>query len=101
MRELFVYYRVREVDAAAARTAAQQMQATLRARHSGLTARLLMRPETRDGEQTWMETYAVDAVAAVDGVGQSLQSAIEAEAGALQPFLAGPRHTEVFVACAS
>jgi hypothetical protein len=60
MRELFVYYRVRTADSALASVAAQAMQAQLRTRHPELIARLLCRPDTGGGEQTWMETYAAD-----------------------------------------
>ena len=99
MRELFVYYRVREADADAARAAVLGLQARLRARHPELRARLLRRPGAIDGRQTWMETYAVDPRHAPGGVDVELQAAIEAEAAAvLQPWLDGPRHTEVFIA---
>jgi Domain of unknown function (DUF4936) len=101
MRELFVYYRVRADQAEAALGVVRDLQARLSEQHPGLIARLLRRPETRDGTQTWMEAYAVDAAHAPVGIDASLQAAIEAEAVTLQPWLDGPRHTEVFVACAS
>ena len=110
MRELFVYYRVRAVQAEAARPVALAFQAELSSRHPALVARLLRRDETVsqgiDGdsasgsEQTWMETYAVDARTPAGGVSAALQAEIEAAARALTPFLSGARHTEVFIACA-
>ncbi len=100
MRELFVYYRVRSADAAVASAAAQAMQAQLRTRHPELIARLLYRPDSADGEQTLMETYATDPARAPRGISAALQAAIDDAALALQPWLDGPRHTEVFVGCA-
>ena len=100
MRELFVYYRVAADHAAQAGAAALAMQAQLQRVHPQLRMRLLRRPEAVDGQQTWMETYATDASATPEGIDAQLQAAIEAAAVALQPWIAGPRHTEVFVACA-
>jgi len=100
MREIFVYYRVRAADAAAVKIAAQAMQAQLRAQHPGLVTRLLHRPDAQDGHQTWMETYAADPTHWPEGIDPLLQAAVDRAAGALQPLLAGPRHTEVFIACA-
>ncbi len=101
MRELFVYYRVRVADTAAVQAAAQAMQAQLRAQHPGLIARLMRRADVPATNETWMETYAVDPAHAADGVNAALEAAIDRAAIALQPLLAGPRHTEVFIACAS
>lgn len=100
MRELFVYYRVRSADAAVASAAAHAMQTQLRARHPELIARLLCRADSGGGDQTWMETYAADPARAPQGIGVALQAAIDEAARALQPWQVGPRHTEVFVACA-
>ncbi|MES2099377.1 MAG: DUF4936 family protein [Pseudomonadota bacterium] len=100
MRELFVYYRVRLADAAVANAAVRTMQAQLRARHPELVVRLLCRADSVDGEQTWMETWAADPARAPEGIGAALQAAIDEAALALQPWQIGPRHTEVFVACA-
>ena len=107
MRELFVYYRVRAAQAGAARCAALAFQSELRLRHPALSARLLCRDESaiqgsaNDSEQTWMETYAIDARTHAGGVSEALQGEIEAGACALAPFIHGTRHTEVFIACAS
>lgn len=98
MRELFVYYRVSVANAGAARVAVLGFQARLHSLHPELSARLLCRPGTVDGRHTWMETYATDPRRAPEGVDAQLQAAIEAEAtAALQPWLDGPRHTEVFI----
>ena len=97
MRELFVYYKVASCNVADARAAFAQMQSQLQRAHPQLCVRLLRRPEEADGVQTWMETYSVAAV----GVDAELQSAIDSAGAAMQPWTAGPRHTEVFIACAS
>lgn len=101
MRELFIYYRVAENLAVDAAAAALAMQAQLQLAHPHLHMRLLRRPEAVDGQQTWMETYAVDISVAPEGIDVRLQTAIESAAIALQPWIAGLRHTEVFVPCAS
>ena len=111
MRELFVYYRVRSAQTDAAHRAALAFQGELRSRHPALMARLLCRAENPihgidsdsadAGEQTWMETYAIDARTDAAGVSQALQAEIEAGGRALAPFIHGTRHTEVFIACAS
>jgi len=92
MRELFIYYRVRSIDAPAVQAAVLDFQAQLRRLFPQLEARLLRRPEEDEGRQTWMEIYSVDIDAA-------LQSEIETRALALLPMIDGPRHTEVFTAC--
>ena len=86
---LFVYYRVPAADLRPVIEAARALQATLRARHPGLEADLLRRPELRDGDATLMETYA-----AAGGIDDALAAEIErlaADAG-----LPRPRHVEVF-----
>jgi len=95
--ELYIYYRVRAPQAPAARVAVLQMQSALRAAHPALVARWLRRPDEDQGLQTWMETYAIEA----GGVTDAMRARIEAQAAlVLQPFIDGPRHTEVFIACA-
>jgi len=96
MRELFIYYRVRAADAQAAQAAVSQLHAQLRATYPRLGARLLRRPADETGSQTWMETYA-----SPDGITDAMQARIESGALMLAPLIDGPRHTEVFVACAS
>jgi len=101
MRELFIYYRIRVDAARAALDAALALQARLRERHPGLTARLLRRPEEQDQQQTWMEIYALPRDGEAAGVTPQLEAEIAAAAIALAPFIVGTRHTEVFVPCAS
>ena len=94
MRELFVYYRIRDADAAAARRAALAMQDELRRTHPGLAARLLTRAGGSDGLQTWMETYTLAGDAA--GVDAGLEAEIERQATSWAALVAGPRHVEAF-----
>ena len=96
MRELFVYYRVRSDNAAAAHAAVQRLHAQLRYDDPHLSARLLRRPEEENGLQTWMETYAAES-----GITDAMQARIETSALALLPLIDGSRHTEVFLACGS
>ena len=98
MRELFIYYRIEEAGAGSALATVQGFQARLCARHPGLTARVLRRPEGTTDQQTWMETYSF---ADEGGVSAALEAEIEAEASPLAPFIVGVRHVEVFVPCAS
>jgi len=58
MRELFIYYRSRVECAAEVAALVRGFQAQLRLEHPALVARLLRRPESKDGLLTWMETYA-------------------------------------------
>lgn len=92
-RELFVYYRVADADASIAGDALQRMQRRLAESHPGLAARVLRRPGSSGGVQTWMETYAM-----LDGgVDAALESAIESAALALADWTIGERHVEIFV----
>lgn len=100
MRELFVYYRVATADALAAQAQVQALHAELRALAPRLECRLLRRPEAAGGEQTWMETYAIDPMHEPGGVSAELQAEIEACAARRVTRIAGPRHVEVFVASA-
>lgn len=95
--ELFIYYRAPPLQADALAASVRQMQAELCRAHPGLRARLLRRPDTRDGLQTWMEAYALPAGASAEVLG----AAIERAAEAVKPQLAGARHVEHFIACAS
>jgi Domain of unknown function (DUF4936) len=101
LRELFIYYRVKPAQLAQARAAVAAMQAQLQAAHPQLVARLLQRDDAQGGLHTWMETYRTEPHRDAAGIGVELQAAIESAAIAVAPFIAGPRHTEVFVACAS
>jgi hypothetical protein len=102
-RQLFIYYRVQSGRASDAIAAALRMQDDLRALHHGLLTSLLRRPAT-DAEPhvTLMETYAIDAAVAPQGVGAALQGAIERAAeAALGALIVDRRHVEVFDTCAS
>lgn len=101
MRELFIYYRIDTAHSASALALVSAAQARLRLRHAGLLTRLLRRPEAENELQTWMETYAfVASPPACVRLTAAVQADIEAELSVLAPLLAGPRHVEVFVACA-
>lgn len=100
MIDLYVYYKVREDQAARLEPLVRAMQARLA---RGLDPRqaqhfaLKRRPESRDGLQTWMEVYA--------GVAASFAAQLEADAAdaGLAHLIEGPRRAEVFVeftACA-
>ena len=115
MRELFIYYRIPVAKADEALAAVHTFQARLRVRHPGLVARLLRRSESEDSLQTWMEIYAFDPLLSASpepvegpahpevskGVSAACQSDIESEARCLSELIAGVRHTESFVPCAS
>ena len=101
MRELFVYYRVLPQHVDTARVAVSCMHAALCERHPGLRARLLERPFEPGAARTWMETYRADCELHPGGVDETLQADIAAAALALSAWTDGPRHTEVFIACAS
>jgi len=101
--ELYIYYRVEEISAAAAWAVVRDFQQRLCAAHPGLQARLLRRPEIVEEQQTWMETYRFEAAAhgrPPRGVDAALQAAIEAAALPLSRFVRGPRHPERFIPCA-
>jgi len=90
MIDLYVYYKVHDVDAAALAPRVRALQAEVAARH-GVQGQLKRRPEAREGVQTWMEVYpAVDA-----GFGALLAEA--AAAAGLDALPAGARHSEIFV----
>jgi hypothetical protein len=91
MRELFIYYRVRDTDAGAARNAVMAMHDALRSSHAGLRTRLLIRRE--DGVQTWMETYSTSAESGLD---DAFEATIDVHAKDLLPFIDGTRHVEAF-----
>ena len=99
LRELFIYYRVRPDDTAPALAVVIAFQSGLSERHPHLRTRLLRRMDVIDGLQTWMETYSSDAMHDTPGISAELQAEIETGAAALEPFVEGTRHTEVFIAC--
>lgn len=93
VRELFVYYRVRPVDAEALARAVAAMQAGLRERHPGLSARLLRRDDAAAETETWMETYASTLHSGIDA---ALEAEIDAAARPLLALIDGTRHLERF-----
>jgi hypothetical protein len=95
MRELYIYYRIREGAAEQAGAAVRMMQRELRAAHPGLVARLLTRGGA-SGTATWMEAYALREAAASAGVDARIEGAIAEGALALAPFIDGSRHVEAF-----
>lgn len=90
MRDLYIYYQVREADAPALLSRVSAMQVALALRH-GVTGQLKRRPETREGLQTWMEVYP----ATDDAFAAALSAAVE-QAG-VPALVAGARHVEVFM----
>ena len=90
MIDLYVYYKVRDPDAAALAPRVRAMQAALAARH-GVSVQLKSRPESKDGLQTWMEVYPGVPAAFADTL-----AGTAAEAG-LDALTEGPRRTEIFV----
>lgn len=87
MIELYVYYKVRDEHAAALAPQVCAMQARLIAPGA---ARLLRRPESQDGVQTWMEVYP--------DVPEGFAAALEAAAATagFAGLVEGPRRVEVF-----
>ena len=85
MIDLYVYYKVRDGDAASLAPRVRAMQAQL-----GSPAQLKRRPEAREGLQTWMEVYP----AVPEGFDAALERAA-VDAG-LQQFIQGPRRSEIF-----
>jgi len=84
MRDLYIYYRVRDEDAAQLAPRVRAMQAALGA------GQLKRRPGSSEGQQTWMEIYQ-DVDSAFD---TALALALE-QAG-VPASIASARHTEVF-----
>lgn len=85
MSQLYIYYRVREDNAARLAPIIKAMQAGL------AQGEVLRRPDSKDGMQTWMEVYP----SADDAFSQRLASAVEAHG--LAALIEGPRHVETFV----
>ncbi len=84
MNDLYIYYQVRDSDAAALAPRVRAMQQRLGA------GQVKRRPVAKDGLQTWMEIYPATGA----GFEQALADAVR-DAG-LAEWIAGPRHTEIF-----
>lgn len=89
MNDLYIYYQVRDADAAILSARVRAMQARLLAER-GVAGQLKRRPEAKDGLQTWMEIYP----AAADGFDAALVAAVRE--AALSELISGNRHTEIF-----
>ena len=89
MIDLYVYYKVRRVDAARLAPLVRAMQEGLAAQE-GVGGQLKRRPEEKDGLQTWMEIYPGVA----DGFAGLLERAA-ANAG-FDGLIEGPRRAEIF-----
>ena len=90
MVDLYVYYKVRSVDAAALAPRVRAFQAGV-AERLGVTGQLKRRPDARDGLQTWMEVYP----AVADDFADRLS--VAAVVAGLDGAIVGARHAEVFV----
>jgi hypothetical protein len=90
MIDLYVYYKVREQDAAALAPRVRAMQAALMLPNQA-PHQLKRRPDGKDGLQTWMEVYP--------GVPERFASELEQAAtqAGLDTFISGPRRAEVLV----
>jgi len=87
--DLYIYYKVRDADAAVLAPRVRAVQAALALAH-GVQGRLMRRPATLDSMQTWMEVYA----AVPPHFEAALASAL---AGSdIAASIAGARHLEVF-----
>ena len=90
MKDLYIYYQVKEEHAQALEARVRSLQSKLAA-SSGVSPQLKRRPESRDGLQTWMEIYPVV------GEGFAEQLAAAADEAGLLSLTAGGRHVETFM----
>ena len=90
--EIYIYYRARPEHGQALVDAVCAMQQGLRAAWPGLGARLLRRPELREGLVPWMEAYTLPLGADPGPVAE----AIEQAALPLGSWQASSRHVEHF-----
>lgn len=88
MVDLYVYYKVRDGDAAHLAPRVRAMQAALAS--EAIAPQLKRRPETCEGVQTWMEVYP----SVPDGFAAIVEQAAR-DAG-LPDLIQGPRRSEVF-----
>ena len=89
---LFIYFKLPGSHASQALPKLVDMQADLRARHPGLTARLLTRVDGMGrAELTWMEIYEHP-----QGLSEAFLADLQTGVQALPAGLIGPRHTESF-----
>ncbi|OFA07650.1 DUF4936 family protein [Duganella phyllosphaerae] len=88
--DLYIYYKVRDADAASLQAAVAAMQAQFAAQFA-IKGELKRRPESNDDIQTWMEVYP----AAPGNFAATLADAVE-RAGLAQ-WIVGARHVEAFM----
>lgn len=88
--EFYVYYRVKNPDAAMLLTRVKEMQSALAASH-GIGAAIKRRPEECDGVQTWMEIYCT--------VPEDFENVLDRASirFKLVPLIDGGRHIERFM----
>lgn len=86
MIDLYVYYKVRELDAAALVPRVRALQDSV-----GVASQLKRRPDVRDGLQTWMEVYP--------GVDDDFPARLDAAArtAGFEGLIEGPRCAEIFM----
>lgn len=92
LESLFIYFKLTPAAAPQALQQLGAMQAELRARHPGLTARLMARSApSGDPDLTWMEIYEH-----AQGLSETFLADLHAAVQALPAGMTGPRHTESF-----
>ncbi len=94
-RRLFIYFRVQRESEAAATAIVRELHSAWAGAMSGLQCELLRRADEAGPAVTLMEIYTCSS-----GIGTDWQRRIESDAAQrLGPWLAGPRHVEVFESC--
>lgn len=88
--DLYIYYRVRAIDAGLFQEKALAMQHDL-ARECAIVTALKRRPDEQDGMHTWMEVY----LDVTENFETRLNQAVAASR--LSSLIAGTRHTEQFL----
>ncbi len=100
MTEPFIYHRVDTAHAAQAKAMVLGRQREPGKTHPALNSRLLMRPDSRDGRQTWMETYAYPPALPAGDELPGLRALPTRGPAELQRWIEGDRPLEVFEPCA-
>jgi hypothetical protein len=89
MFDLYVYYKVRERDAARLEPMVRAMQRRL-ALEQRVATQLKRRPQAAAGVQTWMEVYLATGASFAETLSRAARDA------GLESLIEGPRRTEVF-----
>ena len=96
-RQLFVYWRVAHADLPSALQALREWQAGLMHSRPALRCGLYQRSDGAEAQATVMESYALESAGPHDGIDDALREHIDALGrDALQRWLLGARHVEVF-----